>query len=512
MSLGTPASNVAAAALAVEGEIRCIVPGLQSSACGRVITLNHNNPDINEVIAAGFNRLVIERSMDGGITYSEATTGSERPVLEIDKVDYVWRDRNGDPTCFYRFRYINTHTKELCDPSDPVSGAALALAGILSVAQLKQRYMFGVDLTDDAGNVLPDSVFEFYILSAIEWMEHELDIRVLPTNMPNERHDYYREDYAQFNIAQLDNYPVISLDEFRVQYPSGQNVIIYPDEWVRLDKTHGIVRIVPTAGTLSEIIIGQGGSFLPAVFNGMSHLPDLFEFDYVAGFECIPANILNLIGMAASMGPFNIFGDLIAGAGIANVSLSIDGLSQSIGTTSSATNCLCGESEVTTHRGPVPIEELVGESFHIWDGIGWYDATAVATGEREIAVTRLSNGKLLRSSPDHRFRVLKENVGHWVLQKDLQTDDVVLLETDVYVPLPNEYEYPQAKVVEAWSFGEQADMYDVQVHNDRHLFFANGIGVHNSGYGARIIQYGKQIKAELPTLRRFYKGIRMISV
>jgi len=42
--------------------------------------------------------------------------------------------------------------------------------------------------------------------------------------------------------------------------------------------------------------------------------------------------------MFASIGPFNIFGDLIAGAGIATISLSLDGLSQNVGTTSSATN------------------------------------------------------------------------------------------------------------------------------------------------------------------------------
>ncbi len=42
--------------------------------------------------------------------------------------------------------------------------------------------------------------------------------------------------------------------------------------------------------------------------------------------------------MKAAIGPLNIAGDLIAGAGIANKSISLDGLSQSIGTTSSATN------------------------------------------------------------------------------------------------------------------------------------------------------------------------------
>ena len=86
------------------------------------------------------------------------------------------------------------------------------------------------------------------------------------------------------------------------------------------------------------MLIGAGGSYLPIIYSGMGNLPHLFEISYVAGFEKIPPNILDLIGMLASFGPLNIFGDLIAGAGIANVSLSIDGLSQSIGTTSSATN------------------------------------------------------------------------------------------------------------------------------------------------------------------------------
>ena len=42
--------------------------------------------------------------------------------------------------------------------------------------------------------------------------------------------------------------------------------------------------------------------------------------------------------MHASIGILNIAGDLIAGAGIATKSVSVPGLSQNIGTTSSATN------------------------------------------------------------------------------------------------------------------------------------------------------------------------------
>jgi hypothetical protein len=259
-------------------------------------------------------------------------------VLEAEKTDYVYIDRLGDPEYLYRTKYVSEDGAECSNPSEEIKGAGALLLQILPVAELIQRYFFGIDITDEQGNQLPDEVFQHYILSAIAWLEHTLDIPILPTSYIREPQDYYRADYPEFNILQLDNYPVISIEEYRVEYPSGQTVVNFPDEWIRVDKHHGIVRIVPTAGTLSSIIIGQGGSYLPAVYSGLTHLPELFFVSYTAGFEKVPANLLDLIGMMAALGPFNIFGDLIAGAGIANLSLSIDGLSQNIGTTSSATN------------------------------------------------------------------------------------------------------------------------------------------------------------------------------
>lgn len=305
---------------------------------GNVIRIAFNDPSIPQVIEMGFQRLRVERSIDMGISWEEITKPSERPALEVNKVDYVYIDRKGDPSYKYRTRYVSEDGKIQGDPSDSIDGSGVLLLSLLTVAQLKQRYLFGVNLTDDNGNQLPDEVFTFYILSAVRWMEHQLDIKLLPTSIIDEPHDYYRGDYPEFCIIQLDNYPVISVEEFVVQYPSGQTVVSYPPEWLRVDPDHGILRVVPTAGTLSNVMLAQGGAFLPAVFSGLSHLPDLFKVSYTAGFQRVPENILDLIGMFASMGPFNIFGDLIAGAGIASLSMSIDGLSQSIGTTSSATN------------------------------------------------------------------------------------------------------------------------------------------------------------------------------
>ena len=62
--------------------------------------------------------------------------------------------------------------------------------------------------------------------------------------------------------------------------------------------------------------------------------------DLVIGWsvETLPSDLKRVIGYLAAMLPLDIAGDLIAGAGIANFSISMDGLSQSVGTTSSATN------------------------------------------------------------------------------------------------------------------------------------------------------------------------------
>lgn len=315
--------------------------GIDTRAQGNVIRVTTNDPKIAVAIEAGYERLSVERSTNQGLTYEEISHPPERPVLKADQFVYEFFDRCGDPSYLYRTRYVGTikGEKACTDPSPSMLGAGLAVRNILTVEQLKSRYMFGLDLTNDQGEPLGDDVYLAYIMAAIRGFEKQVDIPLLPTTFV-EKHDYYRNDYHSFNFIHLDNTPVVSVDEFRVQYPSGQNVIIFPGEWIRLSKLEGHVQIVPTSGTLSEILVGQGGSFLPAIYNGLDYLPELFEVSYTAGFEDgkIPADIINVIGMMAAIGPFHIFGDLIAGAGIANISLSMDGLSQAIGTTSSATN------------------------------------------------------------------------------------------------------------------------------------------------------------------------------
>lgn len=211
---------------------------------------------------------------------------------------------------------------------------------IITPEELKNIFLFGVDLTDDDGNPYPPEMFEFYIRSAQEWLEMQVPGLVLCETEFEEVHDYWVSDYTSYSFLKLFRFPVQEVSFVGVQFPLATNVLQFDPSWYRTESVGAITNLVPTAGTFSNILLSQGGNFLPLLYTGLTYVPSIFRVTYKAGFKKgdAPNLLKEIVGMKAAMGPLNIAGDLIAGAGIASKSISIDGLSQSIGTTSSATN------------------------------------------------------------------------------------------------------------------------------------------------------------------------------
>jgi len=211
---------------------------------------------------------------------------------------------------------------------------------LVSARFVKENFLFGVNLTDDDGNEMPDTLIEFYIKAAQQYVQRELGIMLLPTVIENEAHDYYYDDYTQFGHVKLHHYPLRKVNKYSIQFPISNEILEFDPSWFKADSVSGQVNLIPAGGTFSAILMGQGGSFLPLLYTGRDYIPYLIFVDYEAGFADgeIPFDILQVISMKAAIGPLNIAGDLIVGAGIASKSLSLDGLSQSVGTTSSATN------------------------------------------------------------------------------------------------------------------------------------------------------------------------------
>ena len=306
-------------------------------------------------IMLSYDQIQIHRSTNGeGGTYAEITTSQTRLDLAAGQTVYDYIDQEGSPTYWYKFRYYNSDTGATGAFSDPAIGEIDPALEIMSVDELKQNYLFGLDLTNDEETPYPDGLYTFFIKSAVSWLEHKLNIKIMRTDYEEERHDFYRDDYHNYIFVDLHHTPVISVSEVKMVLPGEQEVLVFDQDWIHLERMSGQIQCVPGAGSSGSILLGAGGAWLPFVYGASRFIPDAFRVTYTAGFgrrtdadavspsspelDTVPDVIKDLIGKIASFGPLNIAGDLLGGAGIASQSIGIDGLSQSFNTTSSATN------------------------------------------------------------------------------------------------------------------------------------------------------------------------------
>jgi len=310
-------------------------------------------PDVDTVLQS-FDQIQVFRSTSGeGGPYAEITNISTRLDLEAGLTEYRYEDKEGLADYWYKFRYYNSTTHAVDSFSDAAPGEPHPALKVLSVEELQEIYLFGLDLTDDAGNPYPPSLWAHCIKAAVDWVEKRLDIPIIPRTY-EERQDYIKEDYDKYIWLKTDVKPVIGVEEVKLVLPGEQVVQIFDANWIHLQRLSGQINLVPGTGTAGSILLGASGAFIPFIYGANKMIPSAFRIKYEAGFgrpsnrdaisprdpdlDELPTAIKELVGKVASFGPLNIAGDLLGGAGIASVSLGIDGLSQSYNTTSSATN------------------------------------------------------------------------------------------------------------------------------------------------------------------------------
>jgi len=215
---------------------------------------------------------------------------------------------------------------------------------ILNADWLKARYLFGINLTDDQGTEYPDELYEHSLRAAISVLEGVLGIRIREVREFSERQDVlYDEDVGYF-LSTLDHRPVREIRGLQVQYGDFPPTDL-PLSWAHLvAPTHGQVQVIPGAETFAGIVFANAGVIWPTtLMTSRRYTPRWMKWTYTADVdwtdpEQIDEAILMVIATFAAALPLDTAGDLIAGAGIANKSISFDGLSQTLGTTSSATN------------------------------------------------------------------------------------------------------------------------------------------------------------------------------
>lgn len=211
----------------------------------------------------------------------------------------------------------------------------------LSPKNIKDNYLFGVDIKDRNGQEISDDIYEFYIRAAQEELEKFLHVK-LTRQIFEETISFNKEEWEHWGFIKT-TFPVVCPLELK-GFLGTTKQVEYPPNWMTARRSsddglwHRSIYIVPvSSGGQTSSIIYSGVIPKLNYFNS-TNIPFYWNVSYVTGFERIPNDLLNFIGKLASVNLFHIAGDLILGAGIANQSISIDGLSQSIGTTSSATN------------------------------------------------------------------------------------------------------------------------------------------------------------------------------
>jgi hypothetical protein len=218
----------------------------------------------------------------------------------------------------------------------------MPLTDIITPTWVKERFLVGVNLVTDDGLPYPDELYEIAIENAIEAIQDELDVVLDATTITGEKHDTFNNvnGFPNFAPIRLRKRPVRAVTAMEAKW--GQNdVVNIPTSWLNLDNSTGdksftgSLTIIPTQESLAASSYGL-------VWQQWRDVAPLWwRVSYTAGWATaaeVPASFLMVIGWTAALLPLDTAGDLIAGAGIASKSVSIDGLSTSISTTSSATN------------------------------------------------------------------------------------------------------------------------------------------------------------------------------
>ena len=243
---------------------------------------------------------------------------------------------------------------------------------VFSVAEIWAMYLFGIKIDGGQGTSFSNESIRKYIEMAQKQVEKWFNLRFCK-QLVDQTLPYYRQDYWQEFPILLTNYPVrepLSM----IGMLNKMEQIIYPQGWLfcEYDTAMGQgkrrISVVPTGSSTTQ---GNAQVILTGITSqvGMQrfdNIPDYWRIQYITGWDIddLPMDLLNIVGMLATFGPLNVAGDLVIGAGIANQSLSIDGLSQSIGTTSSAENAAYS-ARIKSYQ--TEIKETVGRIKLVYD-------------------------------------------------------------------------------------------------------------------------------------------------
>ena len=231
----------------------------------------------------------------------------------------------------------------------PLNASATALGRLeplLTPDQLKSRFLKGIPMVlkikdPDTGKPfrIMDEELKDYIEQAVNIVETETGLMLFPTKIVKKL-PFQKADFESFGYFQLPTRPIASIDKLTLRLSDGSDVFNFPLEWVETaNLIWGQLNILPLAfqgiagGT--GIVGGDPASGTAVFFNSLWHRPwvaALFGVEYTTGFPngMMPKVVNDLIGTVAAMRILSMIA--AAYAQVTSVGLSLDGMSQNVGT------------------------------------------------------------------------------------------------------------------------------------------------------------------------------------
>lgn len=213
--------------------------------------------------------------------------------------------------------------------------------------EIRDKWCFGLPLQDNDGNLIADDRIQEWINGAVGYIERELQIAIgektystdpAPGMQRIAPLDYDPDRMANWGFLQLPVTPVNGVSLLEIRFGLDNNGFQVPVEWITLFNEAGQIQLVP--GPLGMYSAGAELLF-PSFFGGQGSycrkVPGAVRVTFTAGLTEITQDMRDAICRVAAMSVLNTVSDSTIG-GIATQSTSVDGISESVSTTSSPEN------------------------------------------------------------------------------------------------------------------------------------------------------------------------------
>lgn len=210
---------------------------------------------------------------------------------------------------------------------------------VFSIQDLKDRYLFGLVIAKN-GMELPETTYQFFIDAAKKQIENMLAIK-LDLQIFFENRDFNINDWINWSEIKC-TYLIVAPMELK-GFVGTTKQVDFPISWVSVRRTGDdhtysrLLHVVPNAYSPYSQTAAIYTGFFPnaGALGAGTSTPEYWACKYVTGFKTLPIDIENAIGMLASLNILIVANETLASAlgilGVGNKSISIDGLSQTIG-------------------------------------------------------------------------------------------------------------------------------------------------------------------------------------